>query len=94
MLRFMILIVYQILLFLIICLSFILINTGYLVLSMGTLTSISGIFVGILVIYYLLLYHSPEYNDNWQMKRTVHIISLALISISIIFLIDLVLNFL
>ena len=55
----MVMMIYEILLFFMICFSFFLIQNGYLKLDFGTLTSLFGMFTGNLLMYYILLYHRP-----------------------------------
>ena len=59
----MILLIYEILLFLIISFSYFYSNY-FMEIHFGILALIFGMFTATLFIYYMLLYKSPEYNDK------------------------------
>lgn len=83
----MILLIYEILLFLLISFSFYLIKSDFMELHFGILTSIFGMFTANLVMYYILLYKSPEYKNKKKFKMIVNIINGIIIVITLIILI-------
>lgn len=89
----MILIIYEILLFLIICFSYFLIQTGFMSLHFGSLTSLFGMFTANLVMYYLLLYRILEYKNKTGFRRLIHVINAIMIVISLILLVLLIVQF-
>lgn len=82
----MILLIYEILLFLIISFSYFLIQTGFMNIHFGILASIFEMFTANLFMYYMLLYKSPEYNDKKTFKIFISLINLVIIIISLIIL--------
>ncbi len=80
------LLIYEILLFLIICFSYFLIQSGYMELHFGILTSMFGMFTANLVIYYILLYKSPEYNNRKKLKLFINLINVLVIISSLVIL--------
>lgn len=82
----MILLIYEILLFLTISFSYFLIQTGFINIHFRILASIFEIFTANLFMYDMLLYKSPEYNDKKIFKIFIHLINLVIIIISLIIL--------
>lgn len=82
----MILLIYEILLFLTISFSYFLIQTGFINIHFRILTSIFEIFTANLFMYDMLLYKSPEYNDKKIFKIFINLINLVIIIISLIIL--------
>ena len=90
----MILIIYEILLFLLITFSFFLIKSGFMELHFEILTSTFGMFTANLVMYYILLYKSPEYKNKKNFKIIVNLINAIIIVISLTILIILAITLL
>lgn len=82
----MILLIYEILLFLIISFSYFLIQIGFMNIHFGILASIFEMFTANLFMYYMLLYKRPEYNDKKIFKIFINLINLVIIIISLIIL--------
>lgn len=82
----MILLIYEILLFLIISFSYFLIQTGFMNIHFGILALIFEIFTANLFMYYMLLYKRPEYNDKKIFKIFINLINLVIIIMSLIIL--------
>lgn len=83
----MVMMIYEIMLFFMICFSFFLIQNGYLTLDFGTLTSLFGMFTGNLLMYYISLYHRPEYKERKKLKVFINLINAIIITISLIILV-------
>ena len=83
----MVMMIYEILLFFMICFSFFLIQNGYLKLDFGTLTSFLEMFTGNLLMYYILLYHRLEYKERKKLKAFINLINAIIITISLIILV-------
>ncbi|GAA5468333.1 hypothetical protein Saur08_00798 [Staphylococcus aureus] len=88
----MVLITYQIILFLIISLSYYLTLNHFMAATVGNFTSIFGMFATILFMYYYLLYKSPEYNQRKRFKNFIHITNLIIIAFSTFVLVHLALK--
>ncbi|HAR7072645.1 TPA: hypothetical protein I2T40_03075 [Staphylococcus aureus] len=88
----MVLITYQIILFLIISLSYYLTLNYFMAVTVGNFTSIFGLFSAILFMYYYLLFKSPEYNQRKGFKRFIHITNLIIIIFSTFILVHLALK--
>jgi K+-transporting ATPase A subunit len=82
----MILLIYEILLFLIISFSYFFIQTIFGEIHFGILASIFGMFTTNLFMCDMLLYKSPEYNDKKIFKIFINLINLVIIIISLIIL--------
>ena len=88
----MILLIYEILLFLIISFSYFLIQTGFMNIHFGILASIFEMFTANLFMYDMLLYKSPEYKDKKTLKIFINLINLVIITVSLIILILLIIK--
>ncbi len=64
-----------------------------MVLHLGIFTSILGMFTANLIMYYILLYHSAEYNNKIGFKRFINIINVIIIAISLMLLTLLIFQF-
>ncbi|WP_428702025.1 hypothetical protein, partial [Staphylococcus coagulans] len=53
----------------------------------GILTSIFGMFTANLVMYYMLLYKSPEYKERKTLKIFINLINAIIILISLVILV-------
>jgi K+-transporting ATPase A subunit len=82
----MILLIYEILLFLIISFSYFLFKLFLWEIHFGILASIFGMFTTNLFMCDMLLYKSPEYNDKKIFKIFINLINLVIIIISLIIL--------
>lgn len=82
----MILLIYEILLFLIISFSYFLIQIDFMDINFGILASIFEMFTANLFMSYILLYKSTEYNDKKIFKIFISLINLVIIIISLIIL--------
>ncbi|SUN32858.1 Uncharacterised protein [Staphylococcus saccharolyticus] len=83
----MVLLIYEILLFLIISFSYFLIQNGFMEIHFGIFASIFGMFTANLFMYYMLLYKSPEYKDKKTLNIFINLINLVIIIVSLIMLI-------
>ncbi|API78261.1 hypothetical protein [Staphylococcus argenteus] len=88
----MVLFIYEIILFLIITLSYYLTLSHFMSVTIGNFTSIFGMFAAILFMYYYLLYKSPEYKQRKRFKRVIHIANWIMIILIIFILVHLALK--
>ncbi|CDR50822.1 hypothetical protein CD116_01085 [Staphylococcus schweitzeri] len=85
----MVLFIYEIILFLIISLSYYLTSNHFMAVTVGNFTSIFGMFAAILFTCYYPLYKSLEYKQGKRFIRIIHIRNWIMIILIIFILVHL-----